>query len=276
MRRRGIRGLCLVALAFAPVLAHAQARIAIIIDDLGYNRASGVRVLQLPGPVACSFIPDAPFSAEQAEVAFELDKEVMLHIPMQPHAGARAHPNTLTINSSADDVRHLLRTAMLHIPHAVGLNNHQGSLLTERSASMRWLMDAMDAYPQLYFVDSMTSPHSVALNSARAAQIPSTRRNVFLDHDPRPEAIDAQFDRLVRHARRHGTALAIGHPYDETLDVLERRLPALKRQGIQIVAVSDLIHTRMAQRDDQGWRVSLRLGDVPTATTPDRMLQAAN
>ncbi len=276
MSPRGVRGLWLTLLLLAPAMLQAQPRIAIIIDDLGYSRDAGVRVLQLPGPVACAFIPDAPYSVEQAEVAHELSKEVMLHLPMQPHAGARAHPHTLTVNSTSDDVRSVLNGAMLHIPHVVGLNNHQGSLLTERSSHMRWLMDAMDAYPHLYFVDSMTTPRSVALHSARAAHIPSARRNVFLDHERDTAAIHAEFDRLVRYAKRHGTALAIGHPYEETLAVLERRLPSLKREGIVLVAVSDLIHTRTAQRGDQDWRVSLRLGDAPTAITPDRMLQAAN
>ncbi|MEC9405766.1 MAG: divergent polysaccharide deacetylase family protein [Abyssibacter sp.] len=265
---------CLLIVASAA--AQARPQIAIIIDDLGYGQRSGQRVLDLPGPVACAFIPDAPHSPIQARQAHAAGKEVMLHLPMEPHSGARAHPTTLTTHSTANDVQQMLHTAMRDIPHVVGVNNHQGSLLTEQTTHMRWLMDAMDAYPHLYFVDSMTTPRSVALRSARAALIPSTRRNVFLDHVRSRPAIEAEFDRLVRLAERHGTALAIGHPYSETLAVLEARLPELASRGIDLVPVGSLIQLRTAQRSDQTWRVSLRLGGEPKATMPFRTLRAAN
>lgn len=265
---------CLLALMATS--AQARPQIAIIIDDLGYGQRAGQRVLDLPGAVACAFIPDAPHSSKQARLAHGVGKEVMLHLPMQPHSGARSHPATLTTQSTADEVRQMLHAAMRDIPHVVGVNNHQGSLLTEQTAHMRWLMDAMDAYPHLYFVDSMTTPRSVALRSARAALIPSTRRNVFLDHVRSRAAIEAEFDRMIRVAERHGTALAIGHPYDETIDVLEARLPELADRGIDLVPVSNLIQLRTAQRTDQTWRVSLRLGGEPKATMPFRTLRAAN
>ena len=263
-------------LALTAATAQARPQIAIIIDDLGYGQVSGQRVLDLPGPVACAFIPDAPHSPRQARQAHVAGKEVMLHLPMEPQNGARAHPTTLTTHSTADDVEQMLHRAMRDIPHVVGVNNHQGSLLTEQTTHMRWLMDAMDAYPHLYFVDSMTTPRSVALRSAQAALIPSTRRNVFLDHVRSRPAIEAEFDRLLRVAERHGSALAIGHPYDETLAVLEARLPELEARGIDLVPVSGLIRLRTAQRSDQSWRVSLRLGGEPKATMPVRTLRAAN
>lgn len=258
-----------------PALADAP-RVAVIIDDLGYHRDYGQRVLDLPGPVACSFLADAPYAPDHARAAHERGKEVLLHVPMQPHSSAAAHPHALGLQHTAADVSATLARDLQRVPYVVGINNHQGSLLTEQPRHMRWLMDAMDAHPTLYFVDSMTTPRSVALATAQAAHIRSTRRNVFLDHERSVDAIEAQVDRLIALARRNGTALAIGHPYPETLDVLERRLPTFDAKGIRLVPVSELIDVRLAQRDDQDWRVSLRLFESPTTTRADRRRPAAN
>lgn len=267
---------CAVAGCLMGTAARAELpRVAVIIDDLGYHRDYGMRAVHLPGPVACSFLADAPYATDHARIAHATGKEVLLHLPMQPHAGASGHPGALGVNHTASDMRRTLSRDLDRVPFVVGINNHQGSLLTEQPLHMRWLMDAMDAYPTLYFVDSMTTPRSVALSSARAAHIRSTRRNVFLDHVRDPDAIAAQFDRLIRMARQRGTALAIGHPYPETLDVLEQRLPLLADAGVRLVPVSELIDVRLAQRDDQDWRVSLRLFEAP-ATAIDPQPRTAN
>ncbi len=66
-------------------------------------------------------------------------------------------------------------------------------------------------------------------------------RNIFLDNVREIEAINRQFDKLVAIARDRGNALAIGHPYPETLEVLERRLPGLASSGVELVSLSKLL-----------------------------------
>jgi len=45
---------------------------------------------------------------------------------------------------------------------------------------------------------------------------------------------------LVAHARAEGFAVGIGHPYAQTLAVLERELPTLQSRGVKLVPVGDL------------------------------------
>ena len=94
----------------------------------------------------------------------------------------------------------------------------------------------------LFFVDSRTTPASVALQVAREFGVPATRRDIFLDDDPDPRAIRRQFRRLVNLARLHGSAVGIGHPYPGTLEFLESALPPLAADGVELVPVSGIIH----------------------------------
>ncbi|HHQ13449.1 MAG TPA: divergent polysaccharide deacetylase family protein [Chromatiales bacterium] len=148
----------------------------------------------------------------------------------------------MDINSTRRQLHEILDADLRSIPYLDGVNNHMGSLLTRHPGHMAWLMSELRRRGGLFFVDSYTTPASVALQMAREAGVPATRRDVFLDTDPSIDAIEKEFERLKALARKHGDAVAIGHPYDETLDYLERALPRLRAEGIELVSVSDVIH----------------------------------
>ncbi len=232
------------AIAGAPVqAAEPLPQIAIIIDDMGDRKALGWEALQLPGPVAYAFLPDTPHGSEMAEAAWRANKEVLLHLPMDP-VGGRAHPASISTRDDRETVARRLRHALAGLPHAVGVNNHQGSRVTQSEPHMRWLMAEMQRISGLYFIDSRTSGASVAYAAARQQAIPAAARDVFLDSDPDGAAVAEQFHRLVRRAKRRGTALAIGHPYPSTLRVLKRELQQLPAHGVELVPPSQLVRER--------------------------------
>ena len=237
-------GAILALLLATPVAADRPVlgEIAIIIDDLGHQRGAGLRAIQLPGPVALAFLPDTPHAAAQAAYADRLGKEVLLHLPLEPATGsARAHTTAIRAGAGRDALRAAFAAALASVPHARGVNNHQGSLLTGLAEPMGWLMDEIRAHPGLYFVDSRTSGASVAYRTARRHGVPATERNVFLDDERGERAVRAQFQRLVARALRDERALAIGHPYPETLQVLEEELPKLAAHGLRLLSPSELI-----------------------------------
>ena len=231
--------------------------IALIIDDLGNQGAQGSRVVRLPGPVACAFLPHAPFTARLARQAHFLNKEVMLHLPMQAdgHENALDEPGVLTL----DMTRHQFMTALYDglgaVPHVSGINNHMGSLLTRSHGKMTWLMQSISAQGSLFFVDSRTTDETVAGRLARAYGIPSSERNIFLDNEPEPEAIRAQFQKLLQIARRQGTALGIGHPHEATLEVLRDEIGKLEKQGVKLIPVARLIE--LQHRRNKSWHAYL-------------------
>ena len=224
--------------------------IAIIIDDMGYQQGPGRRVLDLPGAVACAFLPNGPHTAELARQAHARQKEVMLHLPMQPvgHHPAGREAGVLTLDMTHRQFVSTLSANIEAVPHVSGLNNHMGSLLTQHPGTMAWLMQSLGEQGDLFFVDSRTTSATVARQLAGEYGIPSMSRNVFLDNEPDPGAVRAQFRQLLEIARREGTALAIGHPYPATLAILEEELAQLAGQGIQLLPVSHLIELQNERR----------------------------
>ena len=224
-----------------PLLAGAP-RIAIIIDDLGYQKAAGERAIALPGPVACAILPNAPSTRALAARARSSGKEVLLHLPMQ--AGNQSGPTEvggLTLDMSRQDLAASFNAALLAVPDAIGVNNHRGSLLTRHPGHMLWLMQEIRARQPLFFVDSYTTHASVAMQIAGEAGVRAVRRDVFLDTDPTPERVRSEFERLKGLARKQGYAVAIGHPYDVTLSLLEELLPGLAAEGFELVPISELV-----------------------------------
>lgn len=234
----------------------AQPAIALIIDDLGNQRYPGRRAVDLKGPVACAFLPRAPFTGELARRAHNGRKEVMLHLPMQalPTESRRAEPGELTLDMTYSQFRASIAQDIESVPFVSGLNNHQGSLLTRHPGNMAWLMQAISEHGKLFFVDSRTTRETVARRLAQEYGIPNSERNVFLDNEAEPDAVRTKFRELLRLARREGTALGIGHPYPATLDVLVDELARLGDHGVTLVPVSTLIER---QKDTQlVWQTS--------------------
>ena len=133
-----------------------------------------------------------------------------------------------------------LHTALQQFPSARGLNNHQGSHLTALIDQMNWLMGELKE-TDLYFIDSKTTGNSVAKKAAATHGIPYLVRDVFLDHDPSPEAIDRQYRRALKIADKKGYAVIIAHPNRTTLDYLEQQIPLLVEKNIVIVSGSEAI-----------------------------------
>lgn len=220
-------------------------RIAIIIDDLGYAEAAGRRAIRLPGPVSVAVLPETPSGRALAELARSQGRDVLLHLPLQSQLPrAEVEPGGIVLDMSRDQFARTFAESLASVPHVVGINNHRGSLLTRHPGHMRWLMEEIRARDGLFFIDSYTTHHSVALAAAVEAGVPAVRRDVFLDNNRSPSHIAAEFERLKRLARQQGTAVGIGHPHPETLDFLEQKLPQLAAEGIELVSISSLVGGR--------------------------------
>jgi polysaccharide deacetylase 2 family uncharacterized protein YibQ len=234
--------------------AYSEAAISIIIDDMGKRLENGQRIVALPGPVACSFLPRARYTSSLANAAHAAGKEVLLHLPMDSVDQRRLDAGAVTLDMNEQQFVSAVQAGLAAVPHAVGINNHMGSLLTRHPGHMLWLMRAMQTHSPLFFVDSRTTVYTVARWVAEENGVPASERNVFLDNRLDADDIKREFERLLGLARKQGTALAIGHPNALTLELLERQLPSLKQRGIRLVSVSELIEIQ--QEGEHTWQAS--------------------
>ena len=234
--------LCLLFCVLAGVAQAAptnKAYMSIIIDDLGQSSERDNRTLALPGPVTMAIMPDTPHATDFARQAHKAGKTVILHMPMDPATGPYAwHPGL-----PLPELASRLDAALAKVPYAAGINNHMGSRMTAQRDPMTWLMGELQRR-HLFFVDSRTSAATVAAAQAQAVGLAHVSRDVFLDDERTVEAIDRQLRQGVELARRQGSAVLIGHPYPQTLQVLERELPRLKAEGIVLIGLAQMIAER--------------------------------
>ena len=260
MYNRDNRGKHILGLLFLlmplPLFASGGAAlpvISVIIDDMGNHGGWGEAALQVPGPVTYAFLPHTPHARRLADAAHAAGKEVMLHLPMQSHEGNALGPGALTLHMTEQAFKRTLDESLAAVPHAQGVNNHMGSLLTRHPGAMAWLMQGISRHGPLYFVDSRTTLATVGEQLATEYGVPNARRDVFLDNNRDPAAIRRQFQQLIRQARRHGYAIGIGHPYPETAQVLQEQLSHIDSLGVRLIPASDMIRH---QGSNRSWHVS--------------------
>lgn len=215
-------------------------RLAIVIDDWGYPWAAADDFLALPAPLTVAVIPHLPLSEEHARKAEARGHQVLLHLPMQPlNDGVPLEPGTVRVDMSPVEVLRILDRALASVPRAVGVNNHMGSRATADPAVMHPLLADLKRRG-LFFLDSATTPRSVAREAAGAHGLPLAVNRVFLDSNPTEEAVAERIQAAMNLALRTGEAVAIGHVRPETYRALARLLPEVEAAGIELVHVSEL------------------------------------
>ena len=222
-------------------VAAPRAVIAIVIDDLGEDIAGTDKAMALPVQVALSFLPYAettPFLAAEAEKRGHL---ILAHVPMQALDGRDPGPMALKPGMAADEIARRLGWNLARVPGAVGMNNHEGSRFTADAALLLPVMVTLRAR-HLFFLDSRTSGSSVGEFAARQAGVMTGGRDIFLDDDQSPAAIQAQLAALVATAKHQGAAIAIGHPHDATLKLLAQWLA--QDHGVTLVPLDEAMRAK--------------------------------
>ena len=220
----------------------ASPKLAIILDDVGSDPSAVDQVFALHYPLTLSVLPLHQHSTAIADEAHRRGYQVMLHLPMESIGNEVSEPRQLRLGMNSLQVSSDLGGMLSSVPYAVGVNNHQGSLATSNPALMAELMPLL-RQRHLFFIDSRTTAATVAFDAAEHDGVPCAYRNVpFLDDVQEASAIRRQLELAIHGAKEKGEAIAIGHPHNETLQVLREMLPQVQAQGVQLVHASALVH----------------------------------
>ena len=217
-------------------------RVAIIIDDIGYDRGLTRKFMALKAPLTFSVLPDSPFGSSLAKEISRQGHELMLHQPMEPREYPKVNPGpgALLSSMSADALIAQLERNLDQLPGVRGVNNHMGSQLTTDSNRMYQVFSVLKKR-NLFFVDSRSTADTICLPSARMFQVPFAERDIFLDHFQEAAFIRKQFRLLAKEALKHGQAVAIAHPHTLTVQIFQEMLPELRKQ-VQLVPASEIVH----------------------------------
>lgn len=223
---------------------HDKPKISIVVDDLGDNSIIGRKIASLPAALTLAILPHTPYAKKLSRIASEQGHEIIMHLPME----AFSRPDLLGPGALFSDMpqQRFLDTFLESaesIPNLVGFNNHMGSLLTQNSEKMSWLMD-MAQQKKWYFLDSRTTQNSVAQISAEKIGLATIGRDIFLDHhveaERLPEILLGQLDKSKKIARLKGHVVVICHPYPETFEFLSHKIPELAEE-FELVRLSELL-----------------------------------
>jgi polysaccharide deacetylase 2 family uncharacterized protein YibQ len=219
----------------------AQARLAIILDDLGNDRTAADAIFALPYPLTISILPNHTHSTDIAEEAHRRGYEVMLHLPMQALGNERPEAQELHAGMRAGDIAALVNNFLKEVPGVAGVNNHQGSQSTADEKLMAELMPVLQQH-KLFYIDSRTSAATVAYDTAQRFGVRAGFRNVpFLDDVEAVPAVRKQIELAIRGAAKKREAIAIGHAHRSTLQALRETLPDARNQGVKLVFASELV-----------------------------------
>jgi len=229
--------------------------LSLVIDDIGYSLQQGRAAINLEGDHTYAVIPGASNAQKLAAFARQSGKEVILHLPLQASAPTvQSEPNTLDESMDENQLRRKMVSMLSEFPGIRGINNHMGSRLTTINYFMRPIMDSIRIYDsKLYFLDSRTTPRSIAYSEAISSGLRSISRDVFLDNQhTNIESIQLQYRIWLEKARQRGSAVAIGHPHATTIEFLRENLPQAA-QDFRFMSVSKLIEADNTARQRDTW-----------------------
>lgn len=216
-------------------------RVAIIVDDVGLNPEALNQLLGLNMELTFSVLPYAPSAPQVSSKIKSQGRELWLHLPMEPLGNHNPGQGALLVSMSQNELERLTREALERVPGAVGVNNHMGSRLTQNvqavSVPLRVIKEK-----QLMFIDSVTSPKSMAWSIAREMGITTGQRDIFLDHQVKESIIIQQIEKLIRLAESKGYAIAICHPHAATIAALKQKRSTLL-QKVDLVPASRILNT---------------------------------
>jgi uncharacterized protein len=224
----------------APAGARPDRRIAVIIDDIGFDMRIVEKLAAIPAPIAFAVLPHTPHAVEAAKFFHAAGREILLHLPMEPHSYPEELPGAgaLMADMDADEIRRQIREDLAAVPFVSGVNNHMGSRFMEDEARLTVVMEELRA-KGLFFVDSRTTADSRAKESAERAHVRFVARNVFIDGAPGYAVALENLTGAFRSGKGNsGPLLMIGHPHTDTVRAILDALPFWQKEGIKVIPVS--------------------------------------
>jgi len=219
--------------------AALRPKIALVIDDLGGERLIARELLEWDLPLTFSILPFTPHAKVIAREAHRKGKEVILHVPMEPHGYPKVRPGEGALLEEMDEesLRRQLVKDIEAVPYIKGASNHMGSRLMEDPEKVKIILSELKRR-RLFFLDSRTTPQTVGMNVAQGVGLKAMERSLFIDHSLNEEDIKQRIEKLISLSLSNGKAIGIGHPHPSTVKSLKEMIPKMKEKGIKIVPLS--------------------------------------
>jgi hypothetical protein len=223
-------------------------QVAIIIDDIGYDLVPVKELLKVNADITYSVLPFLIHSREAAEMLHKANKEILLHLPMEPVSYPREKPGSgaLFTDMNNEELIFQLEKDIEAVPYIVGINNHMGSKFMKDKEKLTLIFSKLKK-KNLFFIDSRTAANSEAFAAAQKVGLQVAARKIFLDNNRDYNEI---YNNLINITNNNGDVsplIVIGHPHPETIRAIKDAARVFREKGILIVPVSQVIKAKAAQ-----------------------------
>ena len=220
--------------------AIGNAKLVFVFDDGGQNLDHLDRFLHLPFPITVAVLPKLLYSKESARKIRASGNELILHQPMQAlNLNVNPGKGAITPDMTLDEVASTLRENIEEIGPLSGLNNHEGSMITEDEVRIGKVLSVANEL-NLYFLDSRTTSQTRVPQAAMGMGFSYYERNIFLDNVKTRANVLNEIAKGIEIANKKGSVIMIGHVWsaDFLPQILEELYPLLKQKGYVFTTVS--------------------------------------
>ncbi|OCL25460.1 hypothetical protein U472_14025 [Orenia metallireducens] len=223
------------------VQAKPKAKLAIILDDWGFNRKGTKEMLSINRPLTMAVLPFRPYSQKDAKLIKEAGFEMTLHQPLEP-TSPEVDPGEGAIYTTmnSEEIKETLEENLASLPDISGINHHMGSKGSADSHVMTEIMNVLRE-TDLFYVDSSTSHKSVAFKTAQEYGVPTAANYLFIDNVDEKEAVEKMLLRLAKVALKRKELVIIGHIRMNTALALQEVIPTIEEMGVKLVYASELV-----------------------------------
>lgn len=220
--------------------ANNNATLVFVFDDAGHNVSQLKKFLTLPFPITIAILPKLEYSKESGQLIRSSGKEAILHQPMQSvNLKINPGPGAIKPEMSVTEIQTLLKSNISEVGPVAGLNNHEGSLITEDETRIGAVLETANQMG-MYFLDSRTSSQTRVPQAAMSMGYGYYQRDIFLDNQKTKENIISELKKGLVIANKKGHAIMIGHIWSADIlpGVLNEVYPILKSKGYRFTTVS--------------------------------------
>jgi hypothetical protein len=222
-------------------------KVAIIIDDIGYDLKPVKELLKINADLTFAILPFCAHTSEAAEMLHRAHREILLHLPMEPVSYPQEKPGkgALFTDMNDEELGFQLEKDIAAVPYISGVNNHMGSKFMMDEKKLTLIFSKLKKN-KLFFVDSRTSADSKAFAAAEKIGLPLAERKIFLDNNQSYNEIYNILINIAKNNIDNSSMIIIGHPHPETIRAVNDAMKILKKKGISIVPVSQIIKAKVS------------------------------
>lgn len=216
-------------------------KLVFVFDDAGHNMSQLKPFLSMPFPITVAVLPKLAYSKEAATALRNAGVCSILHQPMQAvNLSVDPGPGAIKPEMYSYEIEEIVKENLEEIWPVVGINNHEGSLITASQSDIGTVLDVCNE-KGIIFLDSRTNSESKAKQAALERGMTILERDIFLDNIQDKDEIISMVNKGLEIADKKGYAIMIGHVWCKDLAaILSELYPNLKAQGYDFLTLEEL------------------------------------